>query len=223
MARKKPPYLPIILIITILIIGFGLFGFSVIPKSTPITINEIRNSTGEITLALTPATINTTLNADSSLSLTVNTNSVKLMVLAVELTYDPTVISTPTIIQGSFLGNILSSPKVENGKITFTYAATPDSGGATGTGEVAIIKFKPIATGVSTITFTPNSIATAVKDGERLPNNSLRSAQDATITVGDEPITTATNTTMPSTPNIFQKIFLGWEIIFQSIFKIFSN
>ncbi len=223
MARKKPLYLPTIIIIATLVVGFGLFGFSVIPKSTQITINEIINSTGAITLALTPATLNATLNADSTLSLTANTNSVKLMVLAVELTYDPTVIGTPTITQGSFLGNTLSSPKVESGKIAFTYAATPDSGGATGTGEIATIKFKPVATGVSAFTFTPNSIATAVKDGERILNNSLRSAQDATITVGDEPITTATNTTMPSTPNIFQKVAIGWSIIFQSISQLFFN
>lgn len=311
MAKKqKKSYLGAIIILTILVIGLGLYGFSTMPQFSPVGINQISNSTGEVTLALSPANLTAAVNSESALSLKANTGNVKLMVLTVEITYDPAKVDTPTIAQGAFLGNTLASPKVENGKITFTYAATPESGGAAGSGEVAVIKFKPKANGTSAFTITANSLATAAKDGERIAGNSLKSAVDAVVTVGSSqesstsnnsnttaatptpagnsatpapakndiavvsdtptpkptvrpkaptpttaPTTNYTNsqtttaqdmtdsnttdswddqyantdeleaeftdTTAPASPNIFQKIGIGWSIIFQSILNIF--
>lgn len=200
MAKAKKSKLPIIILLTLLIVGLGLYGYSVVPKSTPIAINQISNSTGDVSLSLSPSTISGTLNTESSLTLSATTGSVKLMVLTIELSYDPAKISTPTVVQGSFLGNTLASPKVENGKITFTYAATPESGGSSGTGEVAIIKFKPTATGSSALTFTTGSIATAVKGTERIAGNSIKSAVDATITVSSAKTSDSSSATNPPTP-----------------------
>jgi hypothetical protein len=308
MAKKqKKSYIPTIIILTILVIGLGLYGFSTMPQFSPVGINQISNATGEVTLALSPANLTAVANTESILSLKASTGSVKLMVLAVEIAYDPAKVDTPTITQGAFLGNTLASPKVENGKITFTYAATPESGGAAGSGEVAVIKFKPKENGTSAFTITANSLATAAKDGERIAGNSLKSAVDAVVTVGSTqqsnnsnitsatptpagntatsapakndiavvsetptpkptvrpkaptpttaPTTNYTNTqettaqdmtdsdttgswddeytnpgeteaeftdtTTPTSPNIFQKIGIGWSIIFQSILNIF--
>lgn len=300
--KKNPSYLPAIIILTILVVGVGLYGSSLIDSARPLTINQISNSTGEVTLALSPSTVSPKVGEEVELTLSAKTGSLKLMVLTGELTYDASKISTPTITQGNFLGNSLENAKVENGKITFTYAATPDSGGAFGSGAIATIKFKPTSAGSSSISFGAGSTATAVKDGERIPGNSLLSASDTVISAGEtaqnnnqvvnnnqqvdtsalQPSTTpqakapiktstpkplptiapktpsqATNTTPQSqtaTPqfdsqytqvsdeqndyvdisseddaipqdlempkiNIFQKIVMGWKIIFQSIFN----
>ncbi len=200
MAKAKQSKLPVIILLTLLIVGLGLYGYSLTPKSAPIAINQISNSTGEVSLALSPSSVTGSLNAESTLTLSATTDSVKLMVLTVELSYDPSKISTPTITQGSFLGNTLASPKVENGKITFTYAATPESGGSTGTGEVAIIKFKPTANGSSALTFKEGTLATAVKGTERIPGNSIKSAVDAVVTVGSTKSSDATTPTPTPTP-----------------------
>jgi hypothetical protein len=178
--------LPIILVASLFALSLGLYAFNAFPTPMSIGINQITNATGEVSLTLSPANVSAAKDTESTITLTANTGSAKLVVLAIELTYDPAKVSTPTVTPGSFLGNTLMSPKVENGKITFTLAATPESGGASGNaGQIATIKLKPIAGGSSALSFTENTIATAIgSNGERIPNNSLKSATDAVITVG---------------------------------------
>lgn len=193
----------LIFIIGIFAITVGLYGFNLLPTPSNIGINQVTiNTSGEVDLAFSPTTITSQIGTESTISLTANTGNVKLVVLTVEMTYDSSKISTPTIVQGDFLTNTLSSPKVENGKITFTFAASPDSGGLVGTGTIAKIKFKPIASGSSVISFSPSTSATALDlAGERIPQNTLRSATNISI-IGTPAPTSAPTTTPTSAPTI---------------------
>lgn len=280
---KSTPLL--IITIGVVIIALGLYGYTLLPQVKPVGINQVNNASGEVSLSLTPSSINSTIGNESTLTLAASAPSVKLVVLTVELSYDPAKIGMPMISVGDWLPNTLASPKIENGKITFTVAATPESGGVTGTGTVVTIKFKPTATGTTIFAFSANSSATAINaSGERIPTNTLKTASDATVVIGSTTQSTTTPSPSPSvtpaptkntisvisttpkptvkpkvtaTPSVtptvsprndssdlsdetsidqpnldtttsitpqppfFQRVFLGWKIIFQYILKLF--
>jgi hypothetical protein len=253
MAKKKSPNMPIIVIIGIIFIftSVGLLSYKTIPKIQNIGINQISNESGDVVLSLIPSNLTAQLNSELVISLTAKTGDAKLVVLAAELTYDPTKITAKTVDRGSFLSNTIVSPKIDNGKITFTYSASPETGGAQGSGEIAKIKFNPIEPGNSTISITKKTVATSTKDGQRIPTNSLKSSTDSIVLVeqkidqtskitpsSDTPIPPVNNsdndltnnppddivdTTNTSNPNIFQKVAIGWTIIFKYISNLVTN
>lgn len=272
--------------------GVGYFASRIIPLTTPLGINEITNASGTVDLALTPATLTTLNNADSTLILSVNTNGSRLASLNVTLKYDPTYISTPTVQLDSFLSNVLTPVSVNNGTIQFVLGASPESGGATGTGNIATVAFRTIKNGTTTFTIDSTTSAWGMDaSGTPIFDNLLRSIQSATLTINtptsnetsvspspspspspitqsptpsptqttisvvtttprpttrstprptvtsaptpDSTLTTAPTEYIPippeatplpdsteSTPTFFQKIFLGWKIIFQYLYQL---
>ena len=181
-ARKaKPSPLPLILIcilIALLVIGFLKSRFTPIPQ--PIEINQVDNSTGAITLALSPATLNIHPGEESTLNLTTNAGDLKVTYIKVELNYDTSKLELPVVTKGDFLSNSVSGPTVEGGKIKFEFSSSP--GGKTGSGTLAILKIKPKVVGSSTLSFTNTTSATALDAaGNYLPGNQLKTATDATV------------------------------------------
>jgi hypothetical protein len=168
-----------------------------LPKrtTTPIGINEVAISSATTKLSL-PATLQTTKNTDSSLDLTIDTGNAKVAAVQVELSYDPAQLSTPTLVQGDFLTDKLGTPKVEGGKIFFVYAAPISSGGKSGSGKLATLKFKPLA-GDTQIKFTSNTMVAAVGSN----TNALLSATGTTIQ-------TSSGNTSPVAPPVLSDIIL---------------
>lgn len=212
MAKKKRPlhpinYLPIILaIFAISTITLGLLGYKLLPKKLALPrINEITNPTGETTLSFTPNPVNATIGKETTLTLTANAGNSKLTIVTIELTYDPAKITNLIVTLGDFLTNEMSPVKIENGKITFIVAAPPSSGGVTGSGVIATLKFKPTAVGSSTLSFTNKTLSASLAlDGSYIDGNTLRSARDVVITAVDvvtpsqSPISTPTSTPIPN-------------------------
>lgn len=160
-------------------------------------VAQVTGGTGTITLSLTPATAAVAANTPTNLNLVVNTGTSKISAIQAELTYSDSCL-TPSVTQGSFLENTLASAKVASGKITFAYAATPDSGGVQGTGTIATIQTGP-KTGNCVIAFTANTIAGAIG----VETNALGSANDATINLqggaaSGTPTPTPTSTPTPT-------------------------
>lgn len=122
------------------------------------------------------------------------------------LTYDPAILGIPIITQGTFLTKVLSSPKIENGKITFTYATSPDSMGQGGSGLLATIKLKPIAVGSTTISFAEGTMATASDHSDNVVKSIsdtqivVTSPEQGSINAITPPTDTNTQSLQPSTP-----------------------
>ncbi|MFH1705847.1 MAG: cohesin domain-containing protein [Patescibacteria group bacterium] len=167
----------------------------VIPVSITAVLNQVRirsnasiNPSGTVTLAISPSSSSLAPNTTTTLSISINTNESKVLAVQAELTYSTDTCITPSITQGSFLTNVLSSPKVENGTIKFTFAAPPDSGGIQGSGTLATIQTGP-TTGTCQLSFTQNTAVVVME----VAGNALASASDAIIT-----LTTASPNPSPS-------------------------
>jgi hypothetical protein len=175
--------LGIMTISAIILFGSLYFIISNIPKFTPtsIGINEVSVNSASVTLALPPS-ITTKIGSETSLDITIDTGSYRVSAVQVELSYDPTKISTPTLTQGDFLANKLGNPKIEAGLITFIYTAPLESNGAIGSGKLATLKFTPKA-GNSQIVFTKNTMVAAIGTSSnvlQLASGSNISASDST-------------------------------------------
>lgn len=174
--KSNSPYLKILL--AILIIGaISYYTISRQPKLTPqpIGINEIAPSAATVTLSL-PVSIKGTAGVESSTDIMIDAGSSTIAAAQVELTYDQSKLATPTLVQGDFLTDKLGNPKIDGGKISFIYTAPLGSGGKSGSGKLATLKFKPIS-GDSQIKFTSNTVIAAIG----LDTNALSSATGTTI------------------------------------------
>lgn len=146
---------------------------------TPVAINEVSNGQGQVTLALSPVSLTTTVSQEQVISLMINTNGAKVTAIKGELTYDTGHLTTPILTQGSFLTEKLKDSSVGSGKISFVYAAPPDSGGKTGTGTLATIKIKPTVSGDTRLVVTSGTEVAALG----YTTNVLKSATDSLIQV----------------------------------------
>jgi len=207
--RKSPPPNYRLLLIGTLILAVAFWYFK--PATAPIGINYIGETTGATTLTLSPGAVSLNPNSESTLTLSINTGDVHVTGAQVELIYDPLKLGTPVVTPGDFLPNVLSAVKVGSGKITFTFAAPPSSGGKTGTGTLATLKIKPSVVGNSSLTFGDTSAVYAL--GSQA--NQLKLASDATITV------TAPDPEKPAKPTGLRsncldngnKITLRWDSV----------
>ncbi len=138
------------------IITLGVIAFYTwpTPKPTPIAINLVGNSSGFVDLSLSPSSINIEPNQQTIITLSITGGDKLITAAQIELAYDETKLGTPTIVQGDFLTNVLSSVKTTGGKIAFTYAVAPADGGKAGSGTLATIKFTPTVASSTTLTFT---------------------------------------------------------------------
>ncbi|KKU46845.1 MAG: Drug resistance transporter, EmrB/QacA subfamily [Microgenomates group bacterium GW2011_GWA2_46_7] len=177
--------------------ALGYFTYRSLFRPQTIDINQITGGTGTVTLALTPATSTQASNTTRNVTLEINAGTKHVSGAQIEITFDSTKCVTPIVTAGTFLtGNPLVPVNVANGKITFTYAAPPASGGATGNGTLATITTGPKSAACSLV-FTPNTYVTTT---ENLTGNSLASASDAVISLPGAPSPTPT-LTPSSSPN----------------------
>lgn len=149
-----------------------------LPKAMPVAINEIApTASARVTLSL-PASINTKLSQEASADITIDTETAQVTAVQVELSYDASAISTPTIVQGDFLTSKLGNPKIQNGIISFTYVIPVDATGKSGRGKLATLKFKPLK-GNSQLSFGRNTMVAVVGTNA----NELKSATGSNIII----------------------------------------
>jgi hypothetical protein len=119
--------------------------------------------------------------------MTIASGSLAVTAAQVELSYDPSAISTPTLTQGDFLTEKLGNPKIQNGKINFVYSMPMQGTPKSGIGKLVTLTFKMLKDN-ATIAFTENTMIAA----SGLTSNALTSATGATITSGSGSTTTTT-------------------------------
>jgi len=158
----------------------------VIPISITAVLNQVRirsnasiNPSGTVTFTIPTPPAPLTINTSYPLPVTIDTGSSKVTGASVELLYDPAKIQINSVTQGDFLTNVLANPKIENGKITFTFAAPPESGGKQDSGTLATIELKPLVIGKAHIFFSNNSLAAAIG----FSDNVLKTAEPVALTI----------------------------------------
>ena len=205
-----------------IVAGFGYSSYqpAVIPR-----IAEVSHSTGTVNLALSPATINIDPNTSQDIIVTINSDNNHTTAVAVELEYDPTTLTVNSITQGDFLSNSLSSAKIEGGKVKFTYAAPPDSGGTEGSGTLATISVTSKEVD-SILSFNTQTIATTKEsitydaDGKPISTNALHTALDSKVVINpaddpaDDPAENYLTTSLRTTTNpTCTNISLSWDSV----------
>lgn len=158
-------------------------------KPTPLGINEVSQSP-IVTLSL-PSTIPTTTTTDSIAPLTINTGGSKITAVQIELTYDPNSLSNPTLTPGTILPVELVKPKIAGDKIIVTLGVNPDSGGYSGEGVLATLKFRSKNGASSSISFTQNTLVAAIGSS----GNALKASTGGTTQI---PTTPPANTASPT-------------------------
>lgn len=163
-------------LLVILLTLFGIIGLNSYQSSveTPIVAETV--SGGTIDLSLFASRAYLLPQQETNLTLRISSTS-RVTGVTVELDYNPATVQVISVTQGDFLSNVLSSPKIQNGKVSFTYAAPPDSGGVESSGTLATIKIKPFVYGDFTLEFSPNTVAYGIDpaSSQAIPGNTLRS------------------------------------------------
>ncbi len=197
--RRFHPHPTLILAFLALLIAAGAVTYHNLRRELmPVAINEVNHSTGQVTLALSPVSLTTTPGQEQVISLIINTNGAKVTAIKGELAYDTGHLTTPILTQGSFLTEKLKDSSVGSGKISFVYAAPPDSGGKTGTGTLATIKIKPTVSGDTRLVVTSGTEVAALGYTTKV----LKSATDSLIQVtavaaSSSPLASASPTASP--------------------------
>lgn len=185
------------LIIGLLAFGaVAYFAISRLPRQTPtpIGINEVTSIPATVTLSL-PPTISANSGTDSTVDIMIDTGGAKVTAVQVELTYDQSKISTPTLTQGDFLADKLGTPKIKDGFISFIYVVPLQSDGKSGTGRIATLKFKAQGSD-SQISFTSKTMVAAVGTN----SNVLQSATGTNIVLASSTTSTTYDQSSTITP-----------------------
>ncbi len=186
-SSKKTSFSFTKIIVLFTVAAMGFFIYKVLaPVPQKIGINEVTTS-GHITLTLSdnvPSNLPTytpkfTPGKTKQLRLYIDTSTVKSSGVTVEITYPPSILSIESVTNGGFFSQVLGTPTFTNGKIAFTYGATPDSGGVNGSGTVATITVKALKEGPATLGFGAPTVATAIG----IETNDLLSANPINIMV----------------------------------------
>ena len=176
-SKNKTSSLTKIVIVFIALASLMFVAKSLLPKPASIGINEVSpSSQGSVALSL-PPTIIAPLNTEASADITIDSGTSSVTAVQIELVYDPSTISTPSITQGGFFTQKLTSPKIENGKISFAYAVKIEEKSKSGSGVVATLKFKPLKENAQ-IAFGNGTMVASI---DNLDTNSLKSATGTTI------------------------------------------
>lgn len=153
----------------------GIFGYGIyrlIPKATPIGINQVSqvlvdvdnwNLNGSVTLSFLPQPT-LSKNTPFQLPIKINTNGSKVAIVSLVVAYNPFKLEalsvSPAASEFSLLKETIVAPVIDKdaGTITFTYAAPTNSGGiSSGDAQIAKINFKPIGVGSSDVLITRQS------------------------------------------------------------------
>lgn len=176
-------------------ITLGAMTWYSFPRPQTSNINLVGQSTGTVSLALTPTSINLTPNTEATITLTIAAGTSHVTSTRVEILYDSSKIGIPTVTLGDFLPVVFSSVKTDDNKITFSVVTPPETGGKTGDGTLATIKIKPTMIGESSLIFGESTMITAT---ELITGNSLKSANNVTITIAN-PVASSVASANPST------------------------
>lgn len=160
-------------LITTLLVAIGVIGLnSYYQNIEPATVAEA-SATGVVDLELTHLGAHLIPEEETTLTLELSTQA-HATAAQIELTYNPKELEIIALNPGDFLPVSLVAPQLTPDRLFFVLAAPPDSGGKTGTGTLATLQVKPLTTGPLSLGVS-QAYLTAIKDGEPLPGNSLRS------------------------------------------------
>ncbi len=168
---------------------------------------EIRKRAAPATsLSLSPASISKKAGDIFSLEVAIDTGSNQVVAAELHLVFDPAKLEAQTITNGSLFPNILASGIVDRGTASITVGAANATKPVTGTGTVAVVKFKalektdaPVA-----IRFAANTFVGSLGEGS---TNVLTGTTPATVTIaqageagGIPPAATPSGTLAQTTP-----------------------
>lgn len=161
------------------LVALGAWYFVTTRLQKPAIMEVGNNSSNPVNLRFAPANIILNSGSTVAASIVLDTYGQKVAAAQVELTYDPTKFETLNITQGPMLTNVLKSPQIGNGKITFIYGAAPETGGVSGTQVLATLtlKAKPGTPAETTITVTNNTQIAVVGSSQ----NALQRGSDLKI------------------------------------------
>lgn len=194
--RKSSHQTRTVIIVVLSLFAVAYFAISRLPQATPLSINEVAVAPATVILSL-PATVSA--SSDTAVPITISTGGAQVSAAQIELTYDPAAISVSSVTMGNTLTVELAKPKISQGKITFTYATQPDSGGYDGEGTLATLTLRALSTS-STLSFTQDSMVAAVG----FSSNMLKSVDNATIQIGQG---ATTPTTQPPVTQPSDRVF----------------
>lgn len=183
------------LIASFLIIGVLPVGIYLVS-----TRQEIRNKAAPATtLFITPVSLTKNIGDTFSLEVNIDTGENQIVAAELHLTYDPTKLEVQSVTNGPLFPNILSSGTIENGAVSIAVGAADTKQPITGTGAVAIIKIKALATtdGPSSIKFSPNTFVGGLGEGA---NNVLVGSTPSTVTVTEAQLQVTPSPTLTLSP-----------------------
>lgn len=150
------------------------------------------------TLALTPATKTVAAKDTFSLEVIINTGENKVVAAQLHILYDPTKLEATSITNGPLAPNVLKSGKVQSGQASITVGATNKASPISGTGTIAVVRFKAKEGTPTPITVRFSDTDTFV-GGLDETQNVLIGKSSATIGItGKGEAATPTTTTTPS-------------------------
>ena len=154
--------------------------YYLLPKRQNAEIFVVGTESGTVNLALTPSSLDSLPNVESTLTLSIDAGNSHATAAQIELDYDASKIGTPIITQGDFFPTVISAVTLDNNKIKFTYSSEVAANSAkTGSGTLATIKINPITAGTSTLSFTENTMISTTES----QINSLKTVTNATINI----------------------------------------
>jgi hypothetical protein len=197
---KQALYVKPLLILSAIIFGTALWYAR--PRPVPVGINLIGSASGTVNLSFTPNPLITTVGSSNSLLLNINAGTSHVSIVQIEMTYDQSKLGTPTVVLSQFLPNIIVPLQVGSGKISFTVAAPPSSGGVTGGGTLATLTFNPVQVGDTSLSFTDKTEAWVVES----TTNALKAANSGAVNVIAPPArptpSTSANPTVTASPSL---------------------
>lgn len=130
-------------------------------------------------LSLDPAVLSKDIGESFQVNVKINTNENKVVGADIKLVYDPSILEATSITASSFL----DSPQIlkntidsSTGLISFSIASFTEK---QGTGILAVVNFKGLAAGTSTVTFGAGNSVAGIGETEALSNTS-----SGTYTIG---------------------------------------
>lgn len=135
------------------------------------------------TLSLVPATVTKSVGDEFTLDVRMDTATNQIIAVQLKVTYDATKLEAEWIHNGTMFPNILSSGTVQNGVVTIALGATNTTTPITGTGTVATIKFKALASTTGPISVRFDQQETFVGALNEGSTNALTGSIPATVTI----------------------------------------
>jgi hypothetical protein len=174
------------------------------PKSNTATVTTPSNPTPTpsptglpkvVNLTMAPPTVNTSPNQTFTVSLNMNTGGDNVSAVDLHVAFDPTKVQAQSVTAGTMLPVVLVAGAFDNtaGTATITLGSQPTTP-ANGSGTVATITFKAIASGSTSVNYAVTTQTASVgKTG-----NTLNSAAGSAITISSGATPTPTGTASPS-------------------------